>query len=29
MVLRIEQCEGGPDREVPFSPPLLTALREW
>jgi integrase/recombinase XerD len=29
MVLRIEQGKGGRDREVPLSPTLLTALREY
>ena len=29
MVLRVEQGKGGRDREVPLSPTLLTALREY
>jgi site-specific recombinase XerD len=29
MVLRIERGKGGHDREVPLSPTLLTALREY
>jgi integrase len=29
MVLRIEQGKGGRDREIPLSPTLLTALREY
>ena len=29
MVLRVEQGKGGRDREVPLSPTLLAALREY
>ena len=29
MVLRVERGKGGHDREVPLSPTLLTALREY
>ena len=29
MVLRVEQGKGGRDREIPLSPTLLTALREY
>src|SRR4029453_17170441 len=29
MVLRVEQGKGGRDREIPLSPPLLAALREY
>jgi integrase/recombinase XerD len=29
MVLRVERGKGGPPREVPLSPTLLTALREY
>ena len=29
MVLRVEHGKGGHDREVPLSPTLLTALREY
>ena len=29
MVLRVEQGKGGRDREIPLSPTLLSALREY
>ena len=29
MVLRVERGKGGHDREVPLSPTLLAALREY
>jgi integrase/recombinase XerD len=29
MMLRVERGKGGRDREIPLSPTLLTALREY